>query len=155
MAVGYQPGSSGHEPDGTVAALASSKASGLFQSFPPSERKVAARPRQVACVTPSANCVQLRNSGKAVLRTPGIEKEKPLMNLNPAVQPTEYTKHTKSEGLEIEPRSGSRVAEKNEKCRKRGSSAAGAIDPAGECSRLRKALGFFGLFRFFRLNCCF
>jgi hypothetical protein len=48
--------------------------------------------------------------------------------------------------------SGRWMAEKNEKCRKSGSSEAGAIHPAGGCPRLRKALEFFGHFRFFRLN---
>ena len=45
------------------------------------------------------------------------------------------------------------MAEKNEKCRKKGRSGAGAIRPAGP--RLRRALEFFRFFRFFRLNCCF
>ena len=40
------------------------------------------------------------------------------------------------------------MAEKNERCRKKGSSEAAVIDPAGECRRLGKALQFFRFFSF-------
>ena len=55
--------------------------------------------------------------------------------------------------ISSQPSSGSWMAEKNERCRKKGSSESGTIHPASPC--LRKALEFFRFFRFFRLNCCF